>query len=286
MDKYYKNNPHLLPFAQQPGTAQANFAANLVQVGPVSPAKVMRLLSTNPFCATTITEVANEDDLPGLDNSSEDLEDIECMVEVLQVRAKEIRDDRKRTNPGKENLPKPGHPAKDCTDDILLMQPTLPVLKVVIPSKAPPVKPLPPAPPPSIPSVLPQFRYSAPVELSVDTVSVISQVLSEKVFLSIEELLALSPEVRKYFKEVTTTRHLLVPPTVEAHTVSTFSLRTDPKLLEAEPALPLRTLDVILDGMTLVTGILDSGCQVVIFRRDVWERLGAPLKHDRVMFME
>ena len=50
--------------------------------------------------------------------------------------------------------------------------------------------------------------------------------------------------------------------------------------------LPLRTLDLILNGMTLVTGILDSGCQVVIIRRDVWERLGAPLKHDRVMFME
>ena len=57
-------------------------------------------------------------------------------------------------------------------------------------------------------------------------------------------------------------------------------------MLEAEPVLPLRTLDMILDGTTSVTGILDSGCQVVIIYRDVWERLGAPLKHNRVMFME
>ena len=92
-DEYYKNNLHLLPSAQQPGVAQANFTTNLVQVGPASPAKIMRLLATNPFHAAMITEVTDEDDLPGLDDSSEDLEDIGCMVEVLQARAKEIRDD-------------------------------------------------------------------------------------------------------------------------------------------------------------------------------------------------
>ena len=66
----------------------------------------------------TITEVTGENDLPGLDNSSEDLEDIGHMVEVLQARAKEIRDDQKRANPGKENPPRSGRPAEDCTDDI------------------------------------------------------------------------------------------------------------------------------------------------------------------------
>ena len=81
---------------QQPGPAQANFTANLVQVGPVSLEKVMKLPSTNPFCAMTITKVTGENDLPGLDDISEDLEDIGHMVEVLQARAKEIRDDRKR----------------------------------------------------------------------------------------------------------------------------------------------------------------------------------------------
>ena len=73
--------------------AQANFTANLVQVSPASPAKIMRLPATNPFRAATIAEVTNEDDLPGPDDSSKDLEDIGRMVEVLQVRAKEIRDD-------------------------------------------------------------------------------------------------------------------------------------------------------------------------------------------------
>ena len=77
VDEFYKNNPHLLPSVQQPGTAQANFAANLVQVGPVSLEKVTRLLSMNPFHTATITEVTDEDDLLAWTiHSSKDLEDI------------------------------------------------------------------------------------------------------------------------------------------------------------------------------------------------------------------
>ena len=120
----------------------------------------------------------------------------------------------------------------------------------------------------------------------MDAAAVITRVLSEKVHLTIEELLALAPEVRKYFKEATTTKRLPALPTAEAHTVSTYSLGAGQDLLEAEPTLPLRTLNVILDGTVSVTGILDSGCQVVIICRDIWEKLGAPLKHKWVMFME
>src|SRR5882724_5425416 len=66
----------------------------------------------------------------------------------------------------------------------------------------------------------------------------------------------------------------------------TFSVGVTCDLLEAAPTLPLRTLDIILNGSTAVMGILDSGCQVVIICQDIWERLGAPLKHNQVMFME
>jgi len=160
---------------------------------------------------------------------------------------------------------------------------------VVIPPKSiPSGKPLPSTPTPPAPFLpaAPQFRYSALVESAVDAVAIITCVLLEKVHLTVEELLALLPEVRKYFKETTTTKRLLALRTAGAHMVSTYSFSVGQDLLEAEPTLPLRTLDMILDGTIPVTGILDSGCQVVIIRRDVWEKLGAPLKHKRVMFME
>jgi len=172
-------------------------------------------------------------------------------------------------------------------DENQLLQPSLPVPKVVVPPKPSSTKHLPPALSLPLPAMVPQFRYSELVESTVNVTTVINHVLSKKVFLLVEELLALLLWVRKYFKEATTTKPLLaLPAAARAHTSSTFSVGVNHNLLEAAPTLPLRTLNIILNGSTSVTGILDSGCQVVIIHQDVWERLGAPLKHDQVMFME
>jgi len=52
------------------------------------------------------------------------------------------------------------------------------------------------------------------------------------------------------------------------------------------PTLPLCVIEVTLDHTVTVTGIIDSGCQVIIIHKDIWERLGTPMKHEQVMFME
>ena len=89
------------------------------------------------------------------------------------------------------------------------------------------------------------------IESKVNTSSVINWVLSEKVYLSVKELLALAPEVRKQFKESTTTKKLLTLPAeaqaVAAHRVSTFSMGMDHESLAAKLALLLWTIEVTLD---------------------------------------
>src|SRR5882724_4238385 len=136
----------------------------------------------------------------------------------------------------------------------------------------------------------PQFRYMAPIKSKVNALDVISRILSEKVSLSVEELLALAPEVRRHFKEATTTKRLPALPveaqSKAAHHVATFSMDKHHKHFSAEPALPLQTTEVTLDHMVMVTGIIDSGCQVVIIHKYIWERLEMPMKHEQVMFME
>src|SRR5882724_9834603 len=136
----------------------------------------------------------------------------------------------------------------------------------------------------------PQFRYMAPIESKINALDVIGWVLSEKVCLSVEELLALAPEVRRHFKEATTTKKLPALPveaqSKTAHHVATFSTDKHHKHFSAKPALPLRTIEVTLDHTVMVMGIIDSGCQVIIIHKDIWERLGMPMKHEQVMFME
>jgi len=53
----------------------------------------------------------------------------------------------------------------------------------------------------------------------------------------------------------------------------------DHEHLAAKPALLIWMIKVTLDGTITVMGIIDSGCQVVIIRSDIWEKLGTPMKH-------
>jgi len=93
-------------------------------------------------------------------------------VEVLQARAKEIRNGQKKSDSGKQAPIKPNRPDEIQPDEARPAQPSLPVPKVVIPSKAPPAKPLPSVP--SAPAAAPQFKYSAPIESTVETVAIIN----------------------------------------------------------------------------------------------------------------
>jgi len=60
----------------------------------------------------------------------------------------------------------------------------------------------------------------------------------------------------------------------------------DHEHLVAELALPLQMIEVTLDGTITVMGIMDTGCQVIIICSNIWEKLGTPMKHEQVMFME
>jgi len=71
-----------------------------------------------------------------------------------------------------------------------------------------------------------------------------------------------------------------------AQTVSMFSMDTYQGHYSAEPTLPLQMIEVTLDVMITVTGIIDSGYQVIIIHKDIWERLGKQMQHEHVMFME
>jgi len=156
--------------------------------------------------------------------------------------------------------------------------------------QAPSTEPPPSTPAPAVHHPIPQFRFVAPIELNINTSFIISQVLSEKVYLSVEELLALAPKVRRHFKETTTMKKLPAlladAQAMAAHTVSTYSMDMDHEHLVADLALPLWMIEITLDGTITVMGIIDSSCQVIIICSNIWERLGTPMKHEQVMFIE
>ena len=104
MDEFYANNSQLLPPPVQlghhdpPPHVQANFTANFVEVAQSKPVKQKELVSANSLHLATIMEVTNEDRLVAINDLDKEYEPghIDQLVEVLQARAKDIRDSKKK----------------------------------------------------------------------------------------------------------------------------------------------------------------------------------------------
>ena len=47
----------------------------------------------------------------------------------------------------------------------------------------------------------------------------------------------------------------------------------------------LRALDVTINGMT-IEALADDGSQILSIRKDIWEKIGTPIRSDHVMMME
>ncbi|KAF6750049.1 hypothetical protein DFP72DRAFT_1140045 [Ephemerocybe angulata] len=151
----------------------------------------------------------------------------------------------------------------------------------------------------------PQFRFVTPIEDPARTASLAERSLDSPVSLSVRELLGVAPDLRKAVRELVTTKKVpletVAPPksyvaTVE-HDVDDVAdslvsvLLQNLKQQEAKATVAnhtetLRTLELDLDGKVKVHAILDEGSQIIGLRRDIWERLGLPLRSDHTMVME
>lgn len=136
----------------------------------------------------------------------------------------------------------------------------------------------------------PQFRYITPIE-NPDLIKKVAQsTLDVPITLSSRELLSISPDVRKYIKEQITTKRVTTSALIEATEeensgrILLSSVPTD-KLIVANHVEDLRAIDVVI-GETNVEATLDDGSQIISIRQDLWERLGVPLRSDRLMVME
>ena len=153
----------------------------------------------------------------------------------------------------------------------------------------------------------PQFKYQSPVEDTKLVKAVFERAMDRTVEVSQRELLALAPDLRRQLKELTTTKRVPVTGSansfeeIEEVEVGNFSnvsqehdleqqgryaVREDGTVVVAEDSLPLRCIDVVVADKGPVECILDSGSQIVAIRKEVWQRLGIPIRSDKIMMME
>lgn len=160
------------------------------------------------------------------------------------------------------------------------------------PTAANPPRPLPPAVSDRTIPPQPAFKYQAPIENPELIQKVIQRTLGSQVTISNEELLAISPDIRRFYKENTVTRRL---PTVEsgmfeekeALTLSYSQGRTfNTFLLTASPIDSLRVIDMLVNDTHKITCTLDQGSEIVAMNRNVWQSLGVSLSPEKTLTME
>ncbi len=144
-----------------------------------------------------------------------------------------------------------------------------------------------------------KFRYQSAIESTVKPGDVADRALDAKIMITTRELLAMSPEIRRHVKDLVTSKKISAN-TVEveeadAYLTDCLDQDASAVLLDlikydsssaAAPSLPLRVIFPTFAPGVQPECILDGGAQVVVMRRDIWERLRVPIVANRAMPME
>ena len=160
-----------------------------------------------------------------------------------------------------------------------------------------------PAPTPAkkVPTTTPttnQYKYSFPIEDASANKRVLDQFLELPFAVNVRDLLSIAPEFRKQFRESTTTRRVPVGETVSVNELIGRSPerlweqyeetlnRTDEGTIAGHHSVPLRCIEATLAGKQVVTCVLDQGAEIIAIRKDIWQKLGVPVRTDYLMTME
>jgi hypothetical protein len=142
------------------------------------------------------------------------------------------------------------------------------------------------------------YRYAFTLEDKEADKCVVERLLDSNLNIPVRELLAVSPDVRQHFRELTMKKHVMVG-TVSVHELSGqpatdawlkqyegVRLRSDDGKIVADHFAPLHCIRATTIGGRTLTCVLDQGAEVVIMAREVWKELGVPLRSDHSLNME
>ncbi|KAF9535949.1 hypothetical protein CPC08DRAFT_652316, partial [Agrocybe pediades] len=147
----------------------------------------------------------------------------------------------------------------------------------------------------------PQYKFSSGIESPALVKTVIEKSLNSLVTLTQQELLAVAPDLRRYYKDQTITRKIPTVGILKADDSeitaddtlsSTFVLqfvqdgKMERRLLTASPIDRLRVIFGTLNGSYKAECVLDQGSEIMAMDKKVWQKIGHELKPDGAMSME
>jgi hypothetical protein len=135
----------------------------------------------------------------------------------------------------------------------------------------------------------PAYHFESACENPALVSQVWNKTLDATITISPRELLAVSTDMRKRFKEFTTTKRISGPqkPVDTGLFDMLYTHTTDDNgNIVAEDSAPLRTIKAKVGGKLEYDCVIDNGSSIVAINKAVWQRLGAPIRSDLIMRME
>ncbi|MDT7543780.1 MAG: hypothetical protein QOE33_3695 [Acidobacteriota bacterium] len=272
---------------------------------PTAPAPPAPVRDPPPHMTQNLLEVVSPQVAANLSTTVPD--DDELVVRVLEAevekRKKRVRFDgvevpSRRQEKRKEEAPS----AEQSTPE----RSTLPASALPKPAKVPtpststtPPTTTPPTTTPVAPGSGPQYRYVSPAEDPVVLKTIMNRALDSAVNLSQRELLSISPELRKQYREYTTTKR--IPAEQGSVEVATIDVLTNINhlpvreckdcqqvlpLVVADDSVALRAVFPVIEGKVSPECLLDLGSQVVSMHESVWKKIGNNLRPNENLSME
>jgi hypothetical protein len=118
----------------------------------------------------------------------------------------------------------------------------------------------------------PQYQYQASVKDQQLTTQLMDWLLGGKLTQMIPaHILAASPSIRKELVDKLHTRHVDVTTPAETSSAAPPTATAMALILPRQPkySLPLREIDVLVNGLVTDAGVLDNGSQIVVIRKDL-----------------
>jgi hypothetical protein len=144
-----------------------------------------------------------------------------------------------------------------------------------------------------------QYRYAFPLENKDADKRVVDRMLDSTISMPMHELIAVSTDVRKVFKDLTTTKRITVG-TVAINEISSVPetqeffkkydgclQRSDDGRIVAEHFMLLRCIRAVTHHGQILSCILDQGAECIVMPCSVWRTLGGiPLRSNHKLTME
>lgn len=294
IDSWFSANPNTptIPVQEQNRTGHPRTTVGMWQVANPAIAQYQWATETDTTKIEEVTEYSR-----GLEDDVESQED-EAVLSAAQAIL-EKRTTRSATrNARTEEIPHRPFTGNPANRPMNAAKPTNLDKQSTEGAPGPKATSAPKVTPPTVPqsstnTANPQYIFRTPIEDVKKTQELYQLIMDVPIpGITPRHIFSVSPDIRKLIKEDTTTRKVS-PDNTASVNLTTHGNMTKAILHEADiskylsrPIETLRSISMTINDDFEAECLLDSGCQIVVVRKDVWQRSRQPLDPAQSLTME